>query len=432
MPSTSVLENLAAADLEITPWNCLDSDWQKRIEKAITSADSPTYLATPHTPESLCRLLTEAYNQAWPILTCGSGSKLSWGGLMPDSVPLVLSTHKLNRLLDHAVGDLTVTAEAGMKLADLQAHLAQHNQYIPLHPAHPESTTLGGLVATGDTWRERYGGLRDMILGISFVRSDGKLAKAGGRVVKNVAGYDMMKLFSGSYGTLGVISQVTLRTYPIPEASATLVITGNADEIAQIAQTVMSSGLTPSFADILSAGISQKLKIGENLAFILQFCSISESVDTQIKQVESLAKSLNLKTQQYRDNDERELCDRLRSLMHIPTSGQAITCKIGVTPTTAVDFLQSLQPSHWGVIHMSNGVGRLHLQPDIRTHQIRQLRETCENYRGFLTILESPVSFKQQVDPWGYPGNAIAFMRKIKQQFDPKNILNPGRFIDGI
>lgn len=432
MPSTSVLEKLDAADLEITPWDRLDSDWQKRIEKAITSPNPPAYFAAPHTPEALSRILTEAYNQAWPILTCGNGSKLSWGGLMPDSVPIVLSTHKLNRILDCAVGDLTVTAEAGVKLADLQADLAQYGQYLPLHPAYPESTTLGGLVATGDTWRERYGGLRDMILGISFVRSDGKLAKAGGRVVKNVAGYDMMKLFSGSYGTLGVISQVTFRTYPIPENSATLVITGNADEIAQIAQTVMSSGLTPNFADLLSSGITQKLQIGENLAFILRFRSIPESVNTQIKQVEHWAASLNLKTQQYRHNDEIELCDRLRSLMRVPHAEQAITCKIGVTPTAAVNFLQSLKTSHWGMIHGNSGVGRLHLQPEIKTHQVRQLREVCQNNQGFLTILEAPANLKKQIDSWGYPGNAIAFMRKIKQQFDPKNILNPGCFIDGI
>jgi len=431
MPSTSVLENLATTDLEITPWDRLDADWQKRIEKAITSPNPAAYFVTPHTPDALSRILTEAYNQAWPILTCGNGSKLSWGGLMPDSVPLVLSTHKLNRILDHAVGDLTVTAEAGVKLADLQAHLAQHHQYIPLHPAYPE-TTLGGLVATGDTWRERYGGLRDMVLGISFVRSDGKLAKAGGRVVKNVAGYDMMKLFSGSYGTLGVISQVTFRTYPIPEDSATLVITGNTDEIAKLNQTLMSSSLTPNFADLLSSGITQKLQIGENLALILQFRSIAPSVATQIQQVESLAASLKLKIQQYRQNDEIELCDRLRSLMRVPVSPQAITCKIGVTPTAAVDFLQSLKSSHWGIIHASSGVGRLHLQPEIKTHQVRQIRETCQNHQGFLTILEAPANFKKQIDPWGYPGNAIAFMQKIKQQFDPKSILSPGRFIDGI
>ncbi|MFP4007627.1 MAG: FAD-binding oxidoreductase [Spirulinaceae cyanobacterium] len=432
MPSTSVLKNLAAADLGITPWDRLDSDWQKRIEKAIIFPHSPAYFVTPHTPEALSRILTEAYNQAWPILTCGNGSKLSWGGLMPDSVPIALSTHKLNRILDHAVGDLTVTAEAGVKLADLQARLAQHNQYIPLYPAYPESTTLGGLVATGDTWRERYGGLRDMVLGISFARFDGKLAKAGGRVVKNVAGYDMMKLFSGSYGTLGVISQVTFRTYPIPEDSTTLVITGNADEMAKMAQTLISSSLTPNFADLLSSGITQKLQLGENLALIVRFRSIAESVKSQIQQVESLAASLNLKTQQYRHNDEIELCDRVQSLMRVPASAQAITCKIGVTPTAAVNFLQSLKPSHWGMIHANSSVGRLHLQPDIKSHQIRQIRETCQNYQGFLTILEAPANFKKQIDPWGYPGNAIAFMQKIKQQFDPKNILSPGRFINGI
>ncbi len=121
--------------------------------------------------------------------------------------------------------------QAGLKLADLQAFLAPSGQFLPLDPSYADNATIGGIIATADagTWRQRYGGVRDLILGFSFIRHDGEIAKAGGRVVKNVAGYDMMKLFTGSYGTLGIIDQITLRLYPETANSETLIITGNSD-----------------------------------------------------------------------------------------------------------------------------------------------------------------------------------------------------------
>lgn len=206
------------------PWENLAPPQQESILQAIASQIPPSCIVYPETTEQLPQVIREANSNKWRVLPCGSGSKLSWGGLVK-GVDVVVSTQRLNQLIDHAVGDLTVTAEAGMKFSELQGILAKANQFLAIDPVTP-SATLGGIVATADTGslRQRYGSVRDQLLGITFVRADGQVAKAGGRVVKNVAGYDLMKLFTGSYGTLGVISQVTFRVYPIPEISATVVL----------------------------------------------------------------------------------------------------------------------------------------------------------------------------------------------------------------
>ena len=189
---------------------------------------SISHLVYPNTPEELAAVISYAKQQGLRVLPCGRGSKLHWGGLV-DGVNLVISTERLNQVIDHAIGDLTVTAEAGIKFSDLQKMLRKSGQFLAIDPHYPDHATLGGIISTADTGalRHRYNSIRDMILGISFVRSDGQLVKAGGRVVKNVAGYDLMKLLTGAYGTLGIITQVTLRVYPISHAAQTVVLSGH-------------------------------------------------------------------------------------------------------------------------------------------------------------------------------------------------------------
>ena len=161
-------------------------------------------IAMPQTATELAELVAKANADRAPIVVAGNRTKLEWGGIVTGAKSIV-TTQKLDRLIAHAVGDLTVTVEAGMQFARVQEVLAAAGQFLPLDPVYPDRATIGGIIATANTGslRHRYGGVRDLLLGISFVRADGKIAKAGGRVVKNVAGYDMMKLFTGSYGTSG-------------------------------------------------------------------------------------------------------------------------------------------------------------------------------------------------------------------------------------
>jgi glycolate oxidase FAD binding subunit len=420
-------------NLNLTNWEDLDAQWQRRIEGAILATNPPDCLAFPETPESLAAAVKFASDSGWKLLPCGSGSKLSWGGLVRKAT-LAISTQRLNRIVEHAAGDLTVTVEAGVKLAKLQQALQASRQFLPLNPAYPESATIGGIIATADSgsWRQRYGGVRDLILGLSFVRADGAEAKAGGRVVKNVAGYDLMKLFTGSYGTLGIITQVTFRLYPLPEASATLAMAGDKEAIAVAAQTLRQSGLTPTAAELLSPAVVKGLDLGEGMGLIVRFQSIPESVAEQLQQVSGIAEKLGLRVSYYREAEETSLWQRLADSLRRPTSEAAVTCKIGVMPDCAAQFLAQLDAllgdGGWGKVNLSSGLGWLHLPTIAAVSYLEKLRLLCQEERGFLTILESPAAVKQQVEPWGYTGNALDMMRKIKEKFDPQALLSPGRF----
>ena len=390
-------------------------------------------LVIPQTEESLGKVCAIAQQNQLSIVPCGNGSKLTWGGL-PSHFDFYLSTRHLNQIIEHAVGDLTVTVQAGGTLAQLQQHLKQNNQFLPLDPAYPETATLGGIVATADagSWRERYGGVRDLLIGISFIRADGEIAKAGGRVVKNVAGYDLMKLFTGSYGTLGMISQLTFRTYPLPPASATVVLTGDTDAITDIAQTLRNSTLTPTRADLLSSGITEKLNLGNGLGLIIQWETIVESIEKQIKEVSNIAQFNSLAITRYQEENEKSLWDQLKALTSVAPNNTEITCKIGVLPTATRHFFSELAPDSYAIIHNKSGLGELVLSANLSRSHLKTIRNYCEKNKGFLTLLSAPNAIKTEIEPWGYAGNALTVMKKIKQQFDPNNQFNPNRFVGGI
>jgi len=414
---------------------CLRQDtepfWQERVEKAVAPGTSIACTVYPNTQEELAALIACARQNRWRVLPCGSGSKLDWGGLV-EGVNIAVSTARLNRLVEHAVGDLTVTAAAGMKFADLQAVLGAAGQFLPIDPAYPQQATLGGIIATADTGslRHRYRGVRDLLLGITFVRSDGKIAVAGGRVVKNVAGYDLMKLFTGSYGTLGIISQVTFRVYPLPESSGTVILTGEAGALAQAAQILLSSALTPTAVDLLSPDLVTKLGLGKGTGLIVRFQSIAESVQQQSARLLEVGEKLGLQGTKCSENDEHQLWQRLPETMWNCNTKSAIFCKIGIRPSEAVKAINEL-PIQDALIHAGSGLGVLRFET-ATAETLLQVRQKCEAKGGFLTVLVAPTDIKQELDIWGYTGSAIDVMGRIKQQFDPENILSPNRFLSGI
>ncbi|MEA5617018.1 FAD-binding oxidoreductase [Cronbergia sp. UHCC 0137] len=425
--NATILASIITEQNAVVPWENLELSQQQRIQQAIISPNPPSCLVYPHTQAQLAEVIATANRNNWRVLPCGSGSKLHWGGLAKN-IDIVVSTERINQLIEHAVGDLTVTVEAGMKFSQLQEILAKSGQAIALDPATPKSATIGGIVATSDTGslRQRYGGVRDQLLGITFIRADGQIAKAGGRVVKNVAGYDLMKLFTGSYGTLGIISQVTFRVYPLPETSGTVVLTGKLDAISQAAKTLRNSELTPTQADLLSSKLVSMLNLGTEMGLITRFQSISESVEEQSKRLLAVGQQLGLNGVIYSAENEADLWQRLPEQIHsIPTNSQ-ITCRIGVLPSAAVEVMNQIE---LGLIHISSGLGIVQLN---NQSQILALRDLCQSHSGFLTVLAAPLSLKSNIDVWGYMGNGLDLMRGIKEQFDGNYILSPGRFLGGI
>jgi glycolate oxidase FAD binding subunit len=418
----------------IRTWENLDPVMRQRLTEAIAPGCQPDYLLYPPTQEALGQIMTLAGTHRQRVLPTGHSSKLHWGGLVRDP-NWIISTKYLDHIVEHAVGDFTLTVEAGMKLADIQATLAKTGQFLAIDPTYAQTATIGGIVATGDTgsWRQRYNSVRDQLIGISFCRYDGQIVKAGGRVVKNVAGYDLMKLLTGSFGTLGMITQLTFRLYPLPEASQTVVLTGEAGAIASAVQTLLSSSLTPVAADLLSTQLVANLDIGTGLGLMVQFQSLPQSVAEQSRRVLEWGEKLGLSGGSYGEEDEVELWRRSRNLMESPFSTPRILGKMGVKSTAAVmafTQLDAMFPQQaMGLIHVGSGLGKVAIATERLGTATSKWRSICQSHNGFLTVLEAPISVKQQIDIWGYNGKAIGIMKQLKHKFDSENVLSPGRFI---
>ncbi|WP_309741021.1 FAD-binding oxidoreductase [Chamaesiphon sp. OTE_20_metabat_361] len=383
-------------------------------------------IAMPERVAELAELVATANADRAPIVVAGNSTKLDWGGTVAGAKSIV-STQKLDRLIAHAVGDLTITVEAGMGFDRVQEVLATAGQFLPLDPVYPDRATIGGIIATANagSLRHCYGGVRDLLLGISFVRADGKIAKAGGRVVKNVAGYDMMKLFTGAYGTLGILTEVTLRVYPQPTTTGTVIITGAIAALATAAKMLLASTLTPIAADIVSTAFSQQLELSNTPSLVVKFATIPASIAEQSAQLLAIAKGLGLKAGIWQGTQAERLWSGIQTGIWGTTP---IGCKLGVRPTAAIDTIATLDRltdrTARGVIHLNSGIGECAL---FTADAILPLRSHCEANGGFLSMLQAPPDLKQQIDIWGYRGNAVPLMQQIKHQFDPLAILNPGR-----
>ncbi len=414
---------------QMLPYESWPQIWQRQVEAAC-GGKVPLYLVSPNTAQELAAVMSLAHQHRWRVLVAGQGTKLGWGALGRD-VELVISIQKLNRLIDHAIEDMTVTVEAGMRFADLQLLLAKHRQWLPLDPIYPTQATLGGILATRDAGalRHRYGSLRDLCLGLHFVRSDGQTAKAGGRVVKNVAGYDLMKLFAGAYGTLGIVTEITLRVYPLQSASQTILVTGTATAIDEITHELLQSTLTPVRMDI------EVKSHPEALTLLVQFQSLPESVSAQIERVQAMAQARSLTALIL--TDEADSTGEAAS----DPGNDSILCQVGVLSAQSVSSLVALRQiaadhslTIYGRIHAGSGLGQLHLVDSeaVAEAVLMKWRSHCEQWGGFLSVLEAPRSIKQCIDVWGYSGSALDAMRKLKEHFDPQGLLNPGRFVSGI
>ena len=387
----------------------------------------------PNSVEALSETVRQCAADRLPFAPIGSGSKFSWGnGLALDALMLV-STAKLDQVIDHAVGDLTVTVQAGMRFGELQTQLKKAGQFVAIDPSCEDRATVGGIVATGDSGalRHRYNSVRDMVLGVELVRSDGERVKAGGRVVKNVAGYDLMKLLTGSYGTLGIMTQVTLRLYPLQESSQTVFLSGEASAVARVMQALLNSGLTPTAIDLLSATVCEPLDLsaamGLSMGLLVRFQGLAESVTEQVKRLMALGQSQELTTAVPLAEDQLWQC--LGQVLTREASADRVLCKWAVRSAETVATLSYLQenfPDASARFHVGGGLGQVQF-PSVTAAELLGVRSFVEARGGFLTVLEAPDELKASLDVWGYQGNGLGWMRSIKQRFDPQGLLSPGR-----
>jgi len=383
----------------------------------------PRYVVEPENPEAVAETLAWASRDRLTVLTRGAGTKSNWGST-PRSIDILLSTRKLSEVVAHRYGDLTATIQAGAPLAKVNAQLATHRQWIPLDPPWSDRATIGGLVATNDSGprRHRYGAPRDLIIGAEFARADGTLAKGGGIVVKNVAGYDLPRLMTGSFGTLAVIVTATFKLFPLTTASKTVIVDlKEPRDIGALTQKVLASHLTPTAIELETP----------RPRLLIRFESIAEAVEQQAATAAALIRENGFVARATSGSEE----DRLWA-----DHGQAFwdadgaIIKIAALPSDVPEVLSLLDSTAGAGRYAATGraglgvlLARVTGDPDAQARVIAALRAAIPQGRGSVVIVRGSGDLKASTDVWGPIGDALPLMRAVKTQFDPAGILNPGR-----
>lgn len=391
----------------------------------------PALVVEPADAAEVGRVLRAAQEVGASVIPHGGGTKMSWGNA-PRDATVVLSMRRLNRVVEHAWGDLTATVEAGCAVADVQRTLAAHQQQLAVESLWPELATVGGVLATNDggASRLRFGSLRDLITGITVALPDGTVARSGGRVVKNVAGYDLPKLMIGSLGTLGVIVEATFRLYPLPAHVQTICCAAPSVEAAhEFMLDVRNAPLTVTGLQLTvgsDAAPEIALRVEGHAARDLTLFSLAEKIKTlsrhqEIKQVIT---------------DDKTWARREELWINCE---QSLICKISVLPTQLARVCHvagqlAQQGKRWSLVAQSFGLCalRVDLADEEAAQTIETLRAEIEELKGSLVVLHCPAAVKKHVDVWGPSGDALPLMRRVKQQFDPSHVLNPHRFVGGI
>ncbi len=409
---------------------------------------APQLAVLPATIEDVAAIMNFASERHLAVLPVGSGSDLGLGQ-PPERYDLALCTARLNTLLEHEAADLTCSVQAGMPLADLQQRLASKGQFLALDPPNSERATIGGILAANASGpqRLRYGSARDLVIGLRVVLGDGTIARSGGKVVKNVAGYDLNKLYIGSRGTLGVIVEANFKLIPRPEHEETLLVAFEHPSAAmETVSDLLSSVVTPTAIELLDPAAQgalpeQAIQALPGPAFLLaiSFSGGAQAVSRQLADTRAIA---TRHSGSPRGLLEGEAHEHFWAAVRAQQTGPVV-CKVSLLINDIVPFLshaqaicqeQQLEPG--AIAHAGSGVIYLQLRPSDATEHlaiaIGQLRALAERNRGRLVITHAPMALKAQVNVWGDPRPDSRLMATLKQKFDPNNTLVKGRFVGGL
>jgi glycolate oxidase FAD binding subunit len=359
----------------------------------------------PASVDELAAALRASFAAGHRVGITGAATKRAWTP-PGDAVDATLDTTGLQEIVEHAPGDLVVTVQSGVRLRDLQDALRPHRQWLALDP--PESdATIGGIVAAAASGprRLRFGPPRDLVLGVTVVLADGTVARSGGKVVKNVAGYDLARLFTGAFGTLGVIATVTLRLHPVLVARR--VVTVDTDAPAPATRTVLRSPVPPTAIEWN----------GSTLCVVVE--SSEAAVDAQAAHVAECIGG--------RIGDDVPSWFGQRP-WHADGLGLKVTHRIGALADAVADVRELASDARLQA-HAGSGVLWAGVGPD--RNVLDALRGRTSAYDGTVVAVNVPESLQGRVDVWG-PVRGLDVMRRIKDQFDPEHRLNPGRFVGGI
>lgn len=438
----------------------------------------PKAVVFPGSVEEVSAIMVFASAENLTVIPWGSGTKRALGNT-PERVDLVLALPRLNRMVDYEPKDLTATFQAGISLKEAQVVLSRNGQFIALDPPFPDLATIGGILATNASGprRLRYGTPRDLVLALRFVHADGLVTKAGAKVVKNVAGYDMNKLYIGSLGTLGIIVEATFKLYPVPAVEKTYLASFPSIDLAQaVVARILDAPLVPSAVELLNPEAFRRIaeqvglpcpKGGYGLA--TAFGSVRrEAVEAQLGMVRHLCRKFEMSTGHVLDGQVHEtfwqavrnftLADFGIRISPIPNE---VVLKASVLLTKVAEAVRLgeevavEQGLRLGVVsEAGSGIIRYYLAGDTASPErfqegvakaVSQLRAFTQEAQGSLVVLEAPPEVKSRVDVWGpalsgstalttgsVEGPAYSLMQGLKRAFDPQRILNPGRFVGGI
>lgn len=407
-----------------------------RLASYAVDGKTPQAAVMPDSADQVAKLLAFADGARLAVVPWGGGTAMSVGGI-PRRVDIVLSTERLNKVLDYSPEDLTVTVQAGVTLAQVQALLAAHEQMLPLDPPLPGRATLGGILATNASGplRYQYGMPRDLALGMLVAYADGVIAKSGGRTVKNVAGYDMTRLHIGAYGTLGVIVEATFKVSPIPKMYVTVagsfsalagaVAAARALRMARIVPwslVLLGPGTLPAAGSAYTVAVrlgGQPAVIGPQAQRAIE--TLTTAQGTGVAEVSGAEETFWPAVRDWPGS----------------AGGEGVLLRVGVAPSHTGDVMAGLQ----------NLAGRHNLQATLLAYPgaatvychlagaagdaqaaIDGVVAVVKEWSGNLTIEHCPLQMKQSVSVWG-PASADALTQRVKQTFDPKGTLNPGRFV---
>lgn len=410
---------------------------------------APRVVASPSSTEETSALMRACHEQDLAVVVRGHGSKLTWGR-PPERVDVVLDTTRMADLVEHSRGDLIATAGAGMPLARLQFLLAEGGHQLVVDDfalgrgrdggGEGASSTLGGAVATNMSGPRRMwvGAVRDLVIGVRFVRADGTVAKGGGKVVKNVAGYDMSKLLSGSYGTLAVITEVTVRLHPLPEASWSVLARVDAGRLPAVLTEVVHSQLVPHAVEVHADPDDER---GPLVSVLLE--GTRQGVEARAVDLAAQLRRVGGGSVDVATDDDpytpQELAVEPVGDPVLPDMGE------GERPTllrttarlSGIPDLVAAATGHGLTVTGSAGVGVLHASSpegrpvDETAAAVEAVRATSLRLGGSTVVLDAAPAVKAAVDSWG-PVPGLDLMRRVKAEFDPGRILAPGRFVGGL
>jgi glycolate oxidase FAD binding subunit len=420
-----------------------------REEAASYAVDGviPQVVALPVTVEEVAEVMRLASRENAAVIPWGGGTAMSLGNI-PRRYDIALCLSRLNQIVEHEPADLTVTIQAGKSLADLQRHLAESGQFLALDPPSSQNATIGGILAVNASGpsRHAYGTARDLILGMRAVQADGRIIKAGGRVVKNVAGYDLSRLFIGSLGSLGVIVEACFRLAPLPRAERTAVVSlpSALEAWRFVAQT---ANISLRAVELLNAAaVRQPTALSEptedGYALVLAMAGEPTALERSLKEIGELSRRTAASAfAEVDESAQGQLWQAIAALAQ-PSSDASLVCKAAVLPSQVPTLSEQLETTgrELGLeplllSHLTAGIvySAWPLPQDEAAQPALNLatalRQAVAGLGGSLVVEACPLALKERIDVWGEPAADFPLMRRIKEQFDPQGMLSPGRFL---